>query len=56
MVNEPVQNPKIWSANDKIWKELTAQSLGSFGDEGDDKFKASICGSNGGKTGSDGKW
>ena len=30
------------------------QSLGSFGDEGGDKFKASICKSNGGKTGLDG--
>ena len=32
------------------------QSLDSFEDEGVDKFKASICGSNGRKTGLDGKW
>ena len=32
------------------------QSLGSFGDEGGDKFKASICGGNGRKTGLDGEW
>ena len=37
-------------------KSSQGQSLGSFGDEGDDKFKASICGSNGRETGSDGKW
>ena len=28
----------------------------SFGDEWGDKFKASICGSDGGETGSDRKW
>ena len=32
------------------------QSLDSFGDEWGDKFKASICRSNGGETGSDRKW
>ena len=37
-------------------KHSWGQSLDSFGDEGGDKFKASICRSNGGKIGSDGKW
>ena len=37
-------------------KSSWGQSLGSFGDEGGDKFKASILGSDGGETGSDGKW
>ena len=32
------------------------QSLDSFGNEWGDKFKASICRSNGRETGSDGKW
>ena len=40
----------------KSGKSSWGQSLGSFGDEGGDKFKASICGSDGGKTGLDGKW
>ena len=40
----------------KSGKSSRGQSLGSFGDEGGDKLKASICRSNGGKTGSDGKW
>ena len=40
----------------KSEKSSQGQSLGSFGDEGGDKFKASICRSNGGETGSDGKW
>ena len=37
-------------------KELMRQSLGSFGDEGGDKFKTSICGGNSRKAGMDGKW
>ena len=37
-------------------KSSRGQSLDSFGDEGADKFKASICRSNGGETGLDGKW
>ena len=37
-------------------KHSQGQSLDSFGDEGGDKFKASICRSNGGETGSDRKW
>ena len=40
----------------KSEKSSWGQSLGSFGDEGGDKFKTSICGRNGRKTGSDGKW
>ena len=32
------------------------QVLDSFGDKWGDKFKASICGSGGGKIGSDGGW
>ena len=40
----------------KSGKSSRGQSMGSFGDDGGDKFKASICGSNSGKTGSDGKW
>ena len=37
-------------------KSSRGQSLDSFGDEWGDKFKASICGSNGRETGLDGKW
>ena len=37
-------------------KSSWGQSLGSFGDEGGDKFKASICGSNSREAGLDGKW
>ena len=37
-------------------KSSQGQSLDSFGDEGGDKFKASIWRSNGRETGSDGKW
>ena len=37
-------------------KSSLGQSLDSFGDEWDDKFKASICRSDGRETGSDGKW
>ena len=37
-------------------KSSLGQSLGSFGDEGGDKFKASICRSNGGETGLDREW
>ena len=37
-------------------KSSQGQSLGSFEDEWGDKFKASICGSNSGETGLDGKW
>ena len=37
-------------------KHSRGQSLDPFGDEGGDKFKASICRSNGRETGLDGKW
>ena len=40
----------------KSEKSSWGQSLDSFGDEGGDKFKASICRSNGGETGLDRKW
>ena len=37
-------------------KGSRGQSLDSLGDEWGDKFKASICRSDGRETGSDGKW
>ena len=37
-------------------KNSQGQPLDSFGDEWGDKFKASICGSDGRETSSDGKW
>ena len=37
-------------------KSSWGQSLASFEDEWGDKFKASICRSNGGEIGLDGKW
>ena len=51
---KPLKNRKmpIIKSERSSW----GQSLGSFEDEGGDKFKASICRSNGGETGLDGEW